>query len=149
MICTFTATIMSILISSNVAASGRNGVELGNYLWKKRPLLLFAPSPNSPMYRSVSDSLPAHLDQIQERHMVIIEVFQNGLVRIDGKSDSWRTAESFRQQFSAKEGELTAILVGKDGGLKLRQSGSLDLGKIFSLIDTMPMRQKEMRKSVE
>lgn len=149
MICTFTATIMSILISSNVAASGRNGVELGNYLWKKRPLLLFAPSPNSPMYRSVSDSLSAHLDQIQERHMVIIEVFQNGLVRIDGKSDSRRTAESFRQQFSAKEGELTAILVGKDGGLKLRQSGSLDLGKIFSLIDTMPMRQQEMRKSVE
>ena len=149
MICTFTATIMSILISSNVAASGRNGVELGNYLWKKRPLLLFAPSPNSPMYRSVSDSLSAHLDQIQERHIVIIEVFENGLVRIDGKSDSRRTPESFRQQFSAKKGELTAILVGKDGGRKLRQSGSLDLGKIFSLIDTMPMRQQEMRKSVE
>lgn len=149
MIRTFTATIMSILISSNVAASGRNGVELGNYLWKKRPLLLFAPSPNSPMYRSVPDSLSAHQDQIQERHMVIIEVFQNGLVRIDGKSDSRRTAESFRQQFSAKEGELTAILVGKDGGLKLRQNGNLDLGKIFSIIDTMPMRQQEMRKSVK
>lgn len=149
MIRTFTATIMSILISSNVAASGRNGVELGNYLWKKRPLLLFAPSPNSPMYRSIPDSLSAHQDQIQERHMVIIEVFQNGLVRIDGKSDSRRTAESFRQQFSAKEGELTAILVGKDGGLKLRQNGNLDLGKIFSIIDTMPMRQQEMRKSVK
>ena len=149
MIRTFTATIMSILISSNVAASGRNGVELGNYLWKKRPLLLFAPSPNSPMYRSIPDSLSAHQDQIQERHMVIIEVFQNGLVRIDGKSDSRRKAESFRQQFSAKEGELTAILVGKDGGLKLRQNGNLDLGKIFSIIDTMPMRQQEMRKSVK
>lgn len=149
MIRTFIATIVSILISSSGTASAKNGVELGDYLWKKRPLLLFAPSPNSPVYRPVPDSLSAHLEQIHDRHMVIIEVFQNGLVRIDGKSDSRHTAESFRQQFSAKKGELTAILVGKDGGLKLRQKGSLDLGEIFSLIDTMPMRQQEMRKSIE
>ena len=133
MIRTFTATVMSILISLSGAASGKNGVELSDYLWKKRPLLLFAPSPNSPVYRSVPDSLSAHLDQIDDRHMVIIEVFENGLVRIDGKSDSRHTAESFRQRFSAEEGELTAILVGKDGGLKLRQDASLDLGESFPL----------------
>jgi len=145
----FTATVMSTLILLSSAASGKNGVELSDYLWKNRPLLLFAPSPNSPVYRSVPDSLSAHLDQIEDRHMVIIEVFENGMIRIDGKSDCRHTAESFRQRFSAEEGELTAILVGKDGGLKLRQNGRLDLGEILSLIDTMPMRQQEMRKSIE
>ena len=149
MIRIFTVTVMSTLISLNGAASGENNVELSDYLWKKRPLLLFSPSPDSPVYRSVSDNLSAHFDQIVDRHMVIIEVFENGMIRIDGKSDSRHSAASLRQRFSAEEGGLTAILVGKDGGLKLRQNGRLELSEIFSLIDTMPMRQQEMRKSVE
>jgi hypothetical protein len=149
MIRIFTATVMSILISSSGAASGKSGVELSHYLWKKRPLLLFAPSPKSPVYRLVPDSLSAHINQINDRHMVIIEVFENGMVRIDGKSDRRHSAKAFRQRFSPAEGKLTAVLVGKDGRLKLRQNGRLDLGEIFSFIDTMPMRQQEMRKSVE
>ena len=149
MIRIFMATVVSTLVSLSGAASGKNNVELSDYLWKKRPLLLFAPSPSSPMYRSVPDNLSANLDQIVDRHMVIIEVFENGMIRIDGKSDSRNSTASLRQRFSAEEGGLTAILVGKDGGLKLRQNGRLDLSEIFSLIDTMPMRQQEMRKSVE
>ena len=145
----FTATVVSTLMSLSGAASGKNYVELNDYLWKKRPLILFAPSPNSPVYRAVPDKLSAHHDQIDDRHMVIIEVFENGMVRIDGKPDSRHSAAFLRQRFSAKKGELTAVLVGKDGGLKLRQNGRLDLGEVFSLIDTMPMRQQEMRKSVE
>ena len=35
------------------------------------------------------------------------------------------------------------ILIGKDGGIKLN-SRKTSLEEIFSLIDTMPMRQEEM-----
>ena len=35
-------------------------------------------------------------------------------------------------------------LVGKDGGKKARQTGRLDLQAFFDLIDTMPMRLREM-----
>ncbi len=37
------------------------------------------------------------------------------------------------------------ILVGLDGTIKLRQDQPITTDKLFSLIDSMPMRQREMR----
>lgn len=37
-------------------------------------------------------------------------------------------------------------LIGKDGGLKLRRESWVDVQFIFDLIDSMPMRQSEMRR---
>lgn len=41
--------------------------------------------------------------------------------------------------------DVTVILVGKDGGVK-RRTDELDLTRLYELIDSMPMRQSEMRK---
>jgi len=38
------------------------------------------------------------------------------------------------------------ILIGKDGELKLRKELPVELSEIFSVIDAMPMRQREMRE---
>jgi hypothetical protein len=48
-----------------------------------------------------------------------------------------------RDRLSARVGKFTVVLIGKDGGEKLRRSDEVDLGEIFSLIDSMPMRQRE------
>jgi hypothetical protein len=40
-------------------------------------------------------------------------------------------------------------LVGKDGGIKLKRGDQVDLREIFGLIDSMPMRQREMRQKIE
>lgn len=37
-------------------------------------------------------------------------------------------------------------LIGKDGGVKLKQDEMVDLQVIFDLIDSMPMRRSEMRR---
>ncbi len=38
------------------------------------------------------------------------------------------------------------LLVGKDGGVKLRRDTPVPVADINSLIDSMPMRQSEMRR---
>jgi len=38
------------------------------------------------------------------------------------------------------------VLVGKDGGEKLRRGAAVDIDEIFSVIDAMPMRQREMEE---
>ncbi|ERJ20367.1 hypothetical protein SSPSH_000477 [Salinisphaera shabanensis E1L3A] len=43
-------------------------------------------------------------------------------------------------------GGFQAVLVGKDGGVKARQSESLDIKAFFDEIDSMPMRQQEMQQ---
>ena len=41
---------------------------------------------------------------------------------------------------------FTLLLVGKDGGVKLRRHAVTSPAEIAALIDTMPMRQEEMRR---
>ena len=36
--------------------------------------------------------------------------------------------------------------IGKDGGEKLRRGDEVNIAEIFSVIDSMPMRQRETRK---
>ncbi|WP_041734743.1 DUF4174 domain-containing protein [Dyadobacter fermentans] len=42
---------------------------------------------------------------------------------------------------------FTFILVGRDGGEKLRSSEVVSAEKLFGLIDAMPMRKDEMRRN--
>ena len=44
-----------------------------------------------------------------------------------------------------KAGGFSAVLVGKDGGVKHRYHRIVDLDEVFSRIDAMPMRIREMR----
>ena len=36
------------------------------------------------------------------------------------------------------------MLIGKDGGVKLRQEEPISVADLFALIDSMPMRKQEM-----
>ena len=143
------AICVGIIISLESQVYGKNDSQLQDYLWKNRPLILFVQSSDKPSYQNLRDKLSENQDQIAERHMEIIEILENGLVRVDGNYDSQLNAISLRQYFSVQEGQLISILIGKDGEMKLRQRGRLDLHEIFSVIDRMPMRQQEMRKGIE
>jgi len=54
--------------------------------------------------------------------------------------------DQFYESFDVAKGNFAVILIGKDGTKKLRQSSPLETDTLFSVIDAMPMRQREMRK---
>jgi len=41
---------------------------------------------------------------------------------------------------------IEAVLIGKDGGVKARQSGDFDINAFFGEIDQMPMRRNEVQQ---
>ena len=51
------------------------------------------------------------------------------------------------ERFGMVGGRVAVVLIGKDGGVKLRREGEIDLDEIFERIDGMPMRRNEMRRS--
>ena len=57
--------------------------------------------------------------------------------------------DALREAFDIDGPEPTFILIGKDGSEKGRQSGTLNLPEWFALIDTMPMRRREMQEGRE
>lgn len=54
-----------------------------------------------------------------------------------------------QEEFEIDPADFVIILVGKDGGVKLRQEEYTPMGDIFDLIDSMPMRQREMKEENE
>ena len=48
--------------------------------------------------------------------------------------------------FKVKEDTFAVFLIGKDGGIKMRKEKVVPMEEIFRLIDSMPMRQAEMRR---
>ena len=41
------------------------------------------------------------------------------------------------------------VLIGKDGGIKLKRPFVVSAGEIFDMIDSMPMRKAEMKRSIK
>jgi hypothetical protein len=51
-----------------------------------------------------------------------------------------------RRRFGVAAGSFRVVLLGKDGGVKLRSSEPLAVDRLDSLIDGMPMRRLEMQR---
>ena len=118
--------------------------ELGNFQWKNRVLLIFAPSAEDPVYRSLFAELNNQIAGVRERDLLVGEIFEAGASRFAGASLAPESAEALRKQWAVRKGTPTVILIGKDGEVKLRREGPVRAAEIFALIDSMPMRQKEM-----
>ena len=121
-------------------------VDLGDYIWRNRLLLIFSPAESHPDYKTQKRELEEQMAEVDDRDLIVFTVLEEGESLIGRSSVGDTGAESLRNQFGIESGQLTVILIGKDGGEKLRSKGHVPMEEIFSLIDSMPMRQSEMRE---
>jgi hypothetical protein len=119
------------------------GFDLDGLRWERRPLLVFAPSAGAPLAVELGAALGRADVGLFDRDMIVIEVYGDDSARADGASLPSGTAAHLRQRFAVAATDELVVLLGKDGGEKLRTT-SPDLDAVFSLIDTMPMRRREM-----
>jgi hypothetical protein len=69
---------------------------------------------------------------------------EQGQSRAGNQLLSEKSVQAIRKRFGVKVGTFQVLLIGKDGGVKLRSSGPVSMKDLFGLIDSMPMRQQEM-----
>lgn len=105
--------------------------DLSEFLWKKRPVLVFADSVDDPAYIAQLELLRAREAELIERDVVILT---------DTDPDA---RNPLRLQMRPRGFML--MLVGKDGGNRLRKPFPWDVREISRSIDKMPMRQRELR----
>lgn len=130
---------MSALTLSQAQAADRVGEALApdmatleRYRWQARPVLIFAPSPEDPSYRAATAQLAALRDGLAERDIVVL---------VDTDPDA---GGALRDRLGAEGFEM--LLVGKDGGVKMRAGEVIAPETLFTTIDRMPMRQREMQE---
>ena len=113
---------------------------------EKRPLLLFSKSRSLSSLDRQVDRLRDFRAELEERDMVVLVTAGNDQTySAIGYSDLPRNANrELTRRFAPQGSGLTVVLVGKDGTEKRRWTKLVDPEEILDLIDTMPMRQREM-----
>jgi len=119
---------------------------LDSLRWKKRPLLIFSPDQTSLPFQRLLGRLNELQPQIRDREMAILQIVGDDQATLDGEPITAESAEHLRARFKIPEGEFAVILVGKDGTEKFRSQHAVNMQKLFERIDSMPMRQREMRQ---
>jgi hypothetical protein len=132
-----------VLASSTLGSATAVASELGDYLWKSRPLLLFAPSDRDLRLIETMNRIEASRCGVVERDMVVGVAVTEGGSTLDGQPIEADESQRLRKQYAIDGDAFTVVLVGKDGGEKLRINQVPDLQTIFAVIDGMPMRSRE------
>ncbi len=111
---------------------------LADEQWQHRVLLVYAPSKLSPVLQGQRTELASNPAGVNERDLIGRELFANELTKED---------RAFLQQtLRVLDDTFQVLLIGKDGGVKARQTSPVPLKELFDTIDSMPMRQDETRQ---
>lgn len=108
-----------------------DSVDLKDFLWIKRPVVVFADTPADPRVIEQLGLLRARPDPLIERDVVVI---------IDADRS---TPSELRNQLRPRG--FMMVVMGKDGQVKLRKPSPWDVREISRSIDKMPLRQQEIR----
>ncbi len=109
---------------------------LKDYLWTNRIIISFSNTASNTERHLLIQQIEAEKCEYRLRDLVHIDL-------IKGSGDY----ERLRHKFSiADHPEFKLLLIGKDGKEKLSTNNG-DLKAIFSVVDSMPMRKKEMHST--
>ena len=106
---------------------------LDDWLWIRRPVVVFADSPADPRFVEQIGLLTQRMDALAERDVVVI-------------ADSDPAARSAVRQALRPRGFML-VIIAKDGTIVARKPAPWDVREISRSIDKLPLRQQEIRDS--
>lgn len=123
----------------------REASAMSGYRWKKRPLVVFAAGDGDVALVRQRAIVATDRSGMAERDMVIVWVVGKS-VTADGAGGPGLSADAMRRRYGVGTTAFRALLVGKDGGVKISSGAPLSSATLFATIDAMPMRRDEMRR---
>ncbi|MFC3692439.1 DUF4174 domain-containing protein [Chenggangzhangella methanolivorans] len=119
---------------------------LDAYLWKSRPVIVFAPERDQPEAADQLKRLAAARATLEDRDMPVFVVTRRQVSPLSGgRAPATLNAQDLRKTYGVADDAFAVVLVGKDGGEKLRSAEPVEAARLTDLVDTMPMRQGEAR----
>ena len=139
-----TLTVMFLVTGATALGPAQAmAAELSDYRWEHRPLLLFAPTDSDPRLVETMRRIEASRCDFVDRDMVLGRIVTEGTSTLDGHVVDPTQAQRLASEFGIDADSFSVVLIGKDGGEKLRVAGVPDLQAIYAVIDGMPMRARE------
>ena len=108
--------------------------DLSEFLWIKRPIVVFADTPNDPRFIEQMNHLNADIPALLLRDIVVL-------------TDTDPAAGSDLRRKLRPRGFML-VLIDKDGCVKQRKPAPWDVREISRTIDKFPTRQQEIRENL-
>lgn len=139
------SVVPAALAAVMMSASGGCAAPSEAWAWKYRLLVVFAPAEDSGRMAEQRRRLENVRQDMLERDMAVIEVVGGRARQVLGTDIGINGAEL--AAYAGKTSDtFEVMLFGKDTGLKLRSGNPVSANELFALIDSMPMRRREMRE---
>ncbi len=132
--------------TSNTTQNQQDTLDIAQFQWKNRLILIFADEGYSTYNRQLA-MLNTSLKALKEREVIVFSFFDEVYIASLGESLPPSISNAYRQYFGIEKEKFTLLLIGKDGGVKLKKDTLTNAQSIVDLIDSMPMRQQEMKKN--
>jgi hypothetical protein len=136
-----------IAVLSMAKAGERSSVldlDLDSLRWKNRVLVILSPTESDLSFQLQKQELASSSEGVLERDLMILEILEHGESRVGNQILSGKSVQDIRKRLGVHTGPFQVLLIGKDGGVKLRSSEPVSMKDLFGLIDSMPMRRQEM-----
>jgi len=123
-------------------------IKLSEFGWEKRIIVLYATDDENESYKTQISRVSESKKDFEDRNLITISIFKNSENgSINNEPIDKDSTQAIIDRFDLNEEKRNvAILVGYDGGEKERYELPVELENIYALIDTMPIRQMEMKR---
>ena len=145
MLSKLTLLFVAISFAPFLVMGQETAINLEKYQWENRLLLVFSPTPHHNNYQTQLQMLESDTAGLGERDVLVFHILEDGNGEVGEQPISAAEAERLARSYKINPAGFTVLLIGKDGTEKLRQQEPLEVTELFSIIDAMPMRQREMR----
>ena len=107
--------------------------------WQKRVLLLAAPTAAQADFKHQKTLLAAAGPALAARDFLVLDILYNQLTEAD--------KQFLTRKFGIQPPQFVVVLIGKDGGVKQKSSQPIPPADLFGIVDQMPMRREEIRRT--
>ncbi len=142
----YRAAFSSLTFSEEIT---QDSLDIDKYQWKNRLILVFADAKPHEAFEEQQRLLLQTYRALEERE-VLVFCFADSLRTSEiGQIFQTDIDKTYRKRFNVPKNQFQIILIGKDGAEKLRKDSLTEGREILTRIDSMPMRQQEMKKTPE
>lgn len=143
--------VLILLLTTTISAMAQSGQPVektpSDFQWENRILIVIANQESDILVTEQVSNFEGSEEGFRDRDLITFFLFKNGASRLNEQPLHPTSAEDILEQFGSGQPDFRLLLIGKDGGVKLQKDSPVTVEDIFGLIDSMPMRQREMRQN--
>lgn len=129
-----------------MSISQSNAQNLSSHQWKDRLVIVQSKNTTNPLFKKQIEEFEKDPEGLEERKIIVYQSIAGNYKIGLKESNEWKKAGKDLEKLKNPTSEFEVILMGLDGGVKLRKNELVTRESLFRTIDQMPMRMSEMKR---